>query len=454
MTRKPCGLLLFFSLILPFSLSAQAAGINDGENLSYYETLGEALISASEMMSAIDSPVEITLLKDIVLDEPFVVPDGVHIRLVAENMNRTIRRGNSLIAYPVIWVRGESSSLSLGKPGMEHELFIDGGYLNDTPILAECPLVSVCGPGSKLIMYDNVSLQNNYNAGNGLHTSFYELGAGVFIRTEGDVAERTAEFIMKGGTIRGNKNFVQHYMACGGGLLIAAFGIFTMEGGIFMDNTAQFNGGGVHVGGRGTFRKTGGIIYGSNAPLGLRNTGLNGTDFPRTFPVTYGHSVSVAVSEGFWYRNDTVNEDDNLTFTSRTPRREVNYTAADFFGIGEKWETSVRAFRKMLLIIIVSFLAVIIPVFIIFRRIYLKKRFKKIAGEYNKPQIDYEGLGFTNREKEICELLLTTLSMNKIADTLKLTYSGVNFHTKNLYTKLGIHSRTELFVKLGSRNEE
>ena len=45
------------------------------------------------------------------------------------------------------------------------------------------------------------------------------------------------------------------------------------------------------------------------------------------------------------------------------------------------------------------------------------------------------------------------ISINEIADTLKLSYSGVNFHIKNLYMKLGIHSRTELYVKLGSRNE-
>ena len=98
---------LSFSLVLPFSLSAQAASISDGINLSYYETLGEALVSAVKMTSTIiDLPVEITLLKDIVLDEPFTIPDNVYIRLVTGNMTRTIRRGSSLIEYPVIWARG------------------------------------------------------------------------------------------------------------------------------------------------------------------------------------------------------------------------------------------------------------------------------------------------------------------------------------------------------------
>ena len=175
------------SVLFSQNLAAQdsAASLFDGENLSYFESFEAALTAAAEIPSAFDSPVEIALLKDTILNEPFTVSDGLHIRLVPEGMNTTISRGAALLEYPLIWLSGDSASLTLGKPGMEHELFIDGGYLNDPPIIAACPLVSVCGPDSKLIMYDNVTLQNNCNSGDGAHNSYYQLGGGVYIRTAG-----------------------------------------------------------------------------------------------------------------------------------------------------------------------------------------------------------------------------------------------------------------------------
>jgi len=456
MTRTIYGFLLFLSLIFPCSLFAQAASMTVGMDLNYYATLDEALAAAAEIPSSSESPVEITLQKDLILDKPLQIPDGVHIRLIPGDSSVTISRGANLIEYPVIWVNGDSASLTLGKPGMEHELFINGGYKNDPPIIAECPLVNVCGPDSKLIMYDGVTLQNNCNSGSGAHNSYYQLGGGVYIRTKDDLNERQTEFIMKGGTIRGNINKVQNYMACGGGLLIAGFGIFTMEGGRFMGNTTQFNGGGVHTGGRGTFRKTGGIIYGSEAPQGYRNTALNGPE-QRIWPQIYGHAVSVTVSSfEYWFRDDTVKEDDNLSFSSGgITRRETNSGGSDSFGKGEKWNTSVKVLRTRLIMIILAVLAVIISaVFII--RFSLNRRFQKIQRNYTPVLsgkaglIDYEKMCFTPREKEICELLLTELSMRDIAKTLNLAYSSVNFHAQNIYRKLDIQSRPELFVKLGA----
>ena len=452
------------ALMMPAVLFSQnlipdnhAASLFNGTNLSYFETLEEALTAAAEIPSAFDSPVEITLLADVVLDAPLIINDNLHIRLIPGDSSVTIYRGSSLIEYPLIWVSGDSASLTLGKPnsrseasGLEYELFIDGGYLNDPPIYAECPLVNVCGPDSKLIMYDNVTLQNNCNSGDGAHNSYYQLGGGVYIRTAGDLNERQAEFIMKGGTIRGNINKVQNYMACGGGLLIAGFGVFTMEGGCFTDNTAQFNGGGVHSGGRGTFKKTGGIIYGSNAPQGFRNIALNGPA-QRKFPQIYGHAVSVTVSgPKYWFRDDTVIEDDNLSYSNRGAlRAEIYFGANDAFGKGEKWNTSGRVFWTMILIIILTVLAVFIAASYIVR-FYSNRRFQKIQREYEPVKIDYEGLGFTPREREICELLLTEIPIKNIPVTLNVSKSTVNFHTRNLYRKLGIQSRTELFVKLGT----
>jgi DNA-binding CsgD family transcriptional regulator len=302
-------------------------------------------------------------------------------------------------------------------------------------------------------MYDKVTLQNNCNSGAPSGGSYYENGAGVFIRTGvvADDPDRQAEFIMKGGTIQGNINNTQNAVACGGGVFILGFAIFTMEGGVIMDNTARITGGGFHTGSRGSFYKTGGIIYGSDAPAGYRNTALNGTGTPKT----YGHAVCVAISvPAFQYRNDTVGENDKLIYAGV---QQGNGT----FGEGEKWDDSDKAFRRMLLAVILPVLVLAAFVIFILRKRYVKKLAKELqeAAEQSaavaasaRPKIDIENMGLTRREREICELLLTDRPLKEIADILKLSYPGANFHARNLYKKLEIENRTELLVRV--RNEE
>ena len=145
------------------TLETAVASHSDGQNTIYFETLHEAVALAAGV--SIYQPDEITVLTDIILNEPLVIVDGVHIRLVAGE-DITIRRGGNQPDYPVIWVRGENASLSLGKPNMEYVMIIDGGYQNSTPKNALAPLVVVGGLDSILIVHDNVTLQNNYgNAG-------------------------------------------------------------------------------------------------------------------------------------------------------------------------------------------------------------------------------------------------------------------------------------------------
>jgi DNA-binding CsgD family transcriptional regulator len=426
-----------FSFLFCFALSAQTASRTDGVAVFYYDSLHEAF--AATTGTSIEQPDEITLLVDIVSDAPLTVEDGQHIRLVAGDSDRTIHRSPDLIDFPVLWVNGDSSSLTLGKPGMEHELVIDGGYLDSPSIEAHCPLVSVCGPGAKLIMYDKVSLQNNKNSGAPLDTSYYENGAGVFIRTRGDVQSRKAEFVMKGGTIRGNINNLQTSLAFGGGVYMAAFGIFTMEGGVIMNNTALFVGGGLGMGSRASFYKTGGIIYGSNAPTGYRNTVLIGNGQPKK----YGHAVwvFVALKPLAQYRNDTVGENENISYTG-VPR------GSGVFGDGDKWDNPDKAFRRMLAAIILPVLAVAVCVFVILRRRAYKK-LMKIAQEAKDaaPKMVFENASLTDREKEIGPLLLSELKMKQIASVMKIAYTTADFHAKNLYKKLEVEGRTELLTK-------
>ena len=76
--------------------------------------------------------------------------------------------------------------------------------------------------------------------------------------------------------------------------------------------------------------------------------------------------------------------------------------------------------------------------------------------EYSRPFAEAEalnakdGLNLTAREKEIFTMLLTGKAPKEIAHTLKISYDTVLFHQKNLYRKLGIQSRAELFSRYSS----
>ncbi|MBK9925660.1 MAG: helix-turn-helix transcriptional regulator [Anaerolineales bacterium] len=55
----------------------------------------------------------------------------------------------------------------------------------------------------------------------------------------------------------------------------------------------------------------------------------------------------------------------------------------------------------------------------------------------------------SKRENEVVELLLRGMSNKQIAHSLGISASTVEFHLKNVYAKFGVHSRTEVILKLG-----
>jgi uncharacterized repeat protein (TIGR02543 family) len=122
-------------------------------------------------------------------------------------------------------------------------------------------------------------------------------GGGVYVSVSGS----DGTFTQSGGTINGNST-----ASNGGGVYV--YGTFMMNGGTISGNTASSYyyygyGGGVYVGG-GTFTKqTGGIIYGANAEVGLKNTATNGD--------SYGHAVYVDGSPGK-LRHNTAGSDVTL----------------------------------------------------------------------------------------------------------------------------------------------
>ena len=427
-----------FGLLSPALIFAQAAILFDGINKHAYTTLIEAVAAAGS--SAFNNPFEITLLVDIDLDEPIIIENDIHIVLVPLG-DRTIRRGDNLINYPVIWVQGEASSLHLGKPGMEHELVIDGGY-SDKGIFAHAPLLALSGQDAKLFMYDKVFLQNNYNNGDIPGNSHYQNGSGVNIRTFPENSGRQAEFIMKGGTIRGNTNAVLSRVARGGGVLIRGFGIFTMEGGMIMNNTAQMTGGGFHSDSRGTFIKSGGIIYGAGVPAGFRNTALDGIGTP---PV-YGHAISVSIVDHqfFNYRNDTITENEYLSYKGTPVGNGV-------FGKKENWYHSDDNLHQHLIIVILVVFAFAVTVFLVIWKLIYRKRVEAALANSPARELNLEGFNLSLREEEICRLLLTDLSMKQIASAMKIDYTTADYHAKRLYRKLDIQGRTELFVKMRSK---
>lgn len=54
-------------------------------------------------------------------------------------------------------------------------------------------------------------------------------------------------------------------------------------------------------------------------------------------------------------------------------------------------------------------------------------------------------IAFTDREKDVVQLLLKGMSVQQIADKLGVRYYTVSTHIKHIYKKLGIHRRAELF---------
>jgi DNA-binding CsgD family transcriptional regulator len=55
----------------------------------------------------------------------------------------------------------------------------------------------------------------------------------------------------------------------------------------------------------------------------------------------------------------------------------------------------------------------------------------------------------SKRERDVAELLLQSKSNKQIAFTLGIAESTVEFHLKNVYTKLNVHSRAEAILELG-----
>jgi len=134
---------------------------------------------------------------------------------------------------------------------------------------------------------------------------------------------------------------------------------------------------------------------------------------------------------------------------------EYFFISGVFSQIFDRYEGSNHVIAATVVVILSVFCLLILP--------YLQKKLfaqdwtdglhLKDMPEYTKgfevsETADFkEQLDLTEREHEVFVLLLEGLVPKEIANTLKVSYETVRFHTKNLYGKLGIRSRTELFSK-------
>jgi DNA-binding NarL/FixJ family response regulator len=64
-----------------------------------------------------------------------------------------------------------------------------------------------------------------------------------------------------------------------------------------------------------------------------------------------------------------------------------------------------------------------------------------------EPRSVTEGYGLTAREQEILQLLVESLTVPQIAQRLGISFHTVDSHTRNIYSKLHVHTRTAAVAK-------
>ena len=74
---------------------------------------------------------------------------------------------------------------------------------------------------------------------------------------------------------------------------------------------------------------------------------------------------------------------------------------------------------------------------------------RKVLDYFNKSmsRVSVEDYGLSKREKEILQLLIDGLSYKQIAAQCFVTLDTISTHVKKIYTKLNIHSRSELSAR-------
>lgn len=78
-----------------------------------------------------------------------------------------------------------------------------------------------------------------------------------------------------------------------------------------------------------------------------------------------------------------------------------------------------------------------------------RKMLDYFTGQNNKKKQELEKFRLTKREKEILQLLIEGKSYKLIADLCNISLQTLFSHTRNIYNKLNIHSRSEIAARFG-----
>jgi hypothetical protein len=208
-----------------------------------------------------------------------------------------VNSGGTLVMASGSKITGNTSSGSSSAPGggvlVNYGTFMmSGGEISGNSAGANANGGGVYVSSGAFTMSGGTISSNSAYSGGGVYNSagaFTQSGGAITVNTSisggGVTVTSHGTFTQSGGTI--SDNTTVHY----GGGVYANNGTFTQSGGTISGNTATSSsgyGGGVAVGSNGgTFTKqAGGIIYGSDAEVGLKNTANHGDD--------YGHAVYVA----------------------------------------------------------------------------------------------------------------------------------------------------------------
>jgi DNA-binding NarL/FixJ family response regulator len=73
---------------------------------------------------------------------------------------------------------------------------------------------------------------------------------------------------------------------------------------------------------------------------------------------------------------------------------------------------------------------------------------RKVLEMFARLNVPGENYGLTAREKDILRLMVEGATMKQIADKLFLSYHTIDAHTKNIYLKLQVHTRSGAVAKV------
>jgi len=212
----------------------------------------------------------------------------------------TIGSGVTLVLDKNITLKGRSSNNnSLVR------INSDGALIMNTGCIINENSSSVNGGGVYVNTNAAFIMNGGEVSGNSSNSSRDIFGGGVYMDN--------GTFTMNGGKITNNSvNGTSYYYAYGGGIFISG-GNFIMNGGEISGNTTTNSystgytrGGGVYLKGTGTFRMSGGVIYGSNAATG-KNTSANSSSalYRESGTAQYG-----SLSSGSFIRTGDLNTTD------------------------------------------------------------------------------------------------------------------------------------------------